>query len=172
MTFKTVNVCIGALSIKEPLEGAFVTFSPNIIKMIEGSSKMKSSKNNSPTFIKLSPTELKFMEFIWKSKNGISSEEIYEYFSQARGTISTILYNLSKKKYVNKYQEGRHHIYKAQITKIEYEQNLIRQQLEKILGDSSFERCVATFCGKKSLTETQTKQLNQLLEEIHNTPDD
>ena len=40
---------------------------------------------------KLSPMEMEFMKFIWEHPDGISSEEIYEHFPQARGTKSTVL---------------------------------------------------------------------------------
>ena len=43
---------------------------------------------------KLSATEFEFMKFIWKHPEGVSSEEIYQAFPQARGTKSTILYHL------------------------------------------------------------------------------
>ena len=46
---------------------------------------------------KLSATEFEFMKFIWKHPEGVSSEEIYQAFPQARGTKSTILYHLSEK---------------------------------------------------------------------------
>lgn len=35
---------------------------------------------------KLSATEFEFMKFIWKYPEGVSSEEIYQAFPQARGT--------------------------------------------------------------------------------------
>ena len=46
---------------------------------------------------KLSATEFEFMKFIWKHPEGVSSEEIYQAFPQARGTKSTILYHLSER---------------------------------------------------------------------------
>ena len=46
---------------------------------------------------KLSKTELQFMEFIWQHPEGVSSQEIYAHFPQARGTKGTILYNISEK---------------------------------------------------------------------------
>ena len=55
------------------------------------------SINNSTGLKKLSKTELEFMKFIWKHPEGISSEEIYNHFPQARGTKSTILYNISER---------------------------------------------------------------------------
>lgn len=117
---------------------------------------------------KLSATELGFMKFIWKHPDGINSEEIYQHFPQARGTKSTILYNLSEKGYVEKHQCGRHHIYTAMVTSEEYDQALLRQQINSVLGDTSFERLVAAFCGKKSLSKEQIEKARELLKELEN----
>lgn len=121
---------------------------------------------------KLSKTELEFMEFIWQHPEGIASEVIYEHFPQSRGTKSTILYNISEKGYVQNVQQGRHHIYTAVVSESEYEQALIHQQLNKYFGESSFERLIAAFCGKKKLTEKQTEKVRDLLKELENDMED
>lgn len=115
---------------------------------------------------KLSPMELEFMQFIWKHPDGISSEEIYAHFPQVRGTKSTVLYNISKKGYVEKRQEGLHHIYTALMSQADYEQSVMKQQFGNSMGYHSLERLVATFCGKESLTEKQKKKVRELLEEL------
>ena len=97
---------------------------------------------------RLSVTELKFMEVIWAHPEGISSEEIYQRFPQARGTKSTILYNISEKGYVENRQEGLHHIYTPLVTRLEYEQALICHERDKSFGSRSFEHMVAAFCVK------------------------
>lgn len=121
---------------------------------------------------KLSKTELEFMKFIWQHPEGIISEAIYEHFPQSRGTKSTILYNISEKGYVQNVQRGRHHIYTAVFSESEYEQALIHQQLNKYFGESSFERLIAAFCGKKKLTEKQTEKVRDLLKELENDMED
>ena len=115
---------------------------------------------------KLSPTEREFMQIIWAHPEGISSEVIYQQFPQARGTKSTILYNICEKGYAENRQEGRHHFYTACISETDYEKALIRQQLKKSFGDSSFERLVAAFCGTKTLSERQSQKINALLQEL------
>lgn len=115
---------------------------------------------------KLSPMELEFMRYIWGHPDGISSEKIYEHFPQARGTKSTVLYNISQKGYAEKRQEGLHHIYTALVSRTEYEQVLIRQQFLKTVGDGSLESIVAAFCGKEELTERQKEKVRELLEEM------
>lgn len=130
------------------------------------------SINNSTGLKKLSKTELEFMKFIWKHPEGISSEEIYNHFLQARGTKSTILYNISEKGYVKNVQKGRHHIYTAIVSELEYEQGIVKQQLVKTFGSSSFEHLVAAFCGRKKLTERQVEKVKNLLKELEDDMED
>lgn len=121
---------------------------------------------------KLSKTELEFMKLIWQHPEGIASEVIYEHFPQSRGTKSTVLFNISEKGYVQNVQQGRHHIYTANISESEYKQALIQQQLNKLFGESSFERLVAAFCGKQKLSEEQAKKVRNLLRELENGMED
>ena len=121
---------------------------------------------------KLSKTELEFMKFIWEYPEGISSEDIYHHFPQSRGTKGTILYHISEKGYVVNEQRGRHHIYNALISESEYEQALIRQQLQQLFGENSFERLIAAFCGKKKLNEKQAEQVRKLMMELKNDMED
>ena len=122
----------------------------------------------SSSFSKLTNTELKFMRFIWKHPEGVSSEEIYSNFTQSRGTKSTILYNISEKGFVDKVQQGLHHFYRAKIQEVEYDQALLKWELENAFGESSFERLVTAFCGKKRLDEDQKKKIELLLMELQN----
>ena len=46
---------------------------------------------------KLSATEYKFMEFIWKHPEGVYSYEIYESFPQALGTKSAVMSHIKDK---------------------------------------------------------------------------
>lgn len=121
---------------------------------------------------KLSATEFEFMKFIWNYPEGVSSEEIYQHFPQARGTKSTVLYNISEKGYVENRQSGRHHIYTALVTHAEYEQALLRQQIKSVLGDVSFERLVAAFYGKKTLSKPQIEKVKNLLRDLENDMED
>ena len=121
--------------------------------------------------IRLSTMELQFMRFIWKHPNGVSSEAIYEYFPQARGTKSTVLYNISEKGYVEKVQQGLHHFYRALVNEAEYDQAVLLLDMEKNFGDSSFERLTAAFCGKTKLDEEQKDRIKSLIEELKNDLD-
>lgn len=116
---------------------------------------------------KLSARELEFMEVIWQHPEGISSNEIYSHFTQSQGTKSTILYNISEKGYVEQKQIGRHHIYTAKVSKIDYNQALINQKINTI-GIDSFENLIAAFCGKSEATAEQKKKIEFFLEELKN----
>lgn len=115
---------------------------------------------------KLSEAELDFMNVIWAHPEGISSEELYACFGQARGTKSTLLYRIAEKKYVRAEREGKHYRYFALVTRREYEQALLNQKLKKGLGINSLEHLVAAFCGKERLTEQQAKRMRNLLKEF------
>lgn len=116
---------------------------------------------------KLFAKELEYMEVIWQHPEGISSNEIYSYFTQSQSTKSTILFNISEKGYVVQRQEGRHHIYTAKVSKIEYNQALIKQKIN-IVGIDSLENLIAAFCGKNKATEEQKKKIEDFLEDLKN----
>lgn len=115
---------------------------------------------------KLSAAELVYMEEIWKHSEGINSEELYSYGDYAVGTISTLLHRIMKKGYAVTIRNGRHKLYVATMTKVQYEQNLINQNLEEALGCDSLENLIASFCGKEKLSEEQGEKLRDFLREI------
>lgn len=121
---------------------------------------------------KLSDLELKFMQYIWKYPDGVSSEEIYANFPQTRGTKSTVLYNISEKGYVDKVQRGLHHFYQAKVQEEEYKQAVLKIEMERILGDSSFECLVTAFCGKSKLNKRQKNKIENLLKELEREDDE
>lgn len=116
---------------------------------------------------KLSPKELEYMEVIWQHPEGISSNEIYSHFTQSQGTKSTILYNISEKGYVEQKQAGRHHIYTAKVSKLDYNRALINQKINTI-GMDSLVNLIAAFCGKNEATEEQKKKIEAFLEALKN----
>lgn len=113
------------------------------------------------------------MRLIWAHPQGITSREIYAHpdFRQEQGTKSAILFRINEKGYVKMIQQGRHHIYYPLFTQEEYEQALLKQQLENSFGNTSILDLVASFCGKSHLTEKQAARINQLLEDIKNDCD-
>lgn len=115
---------------------------------------------------KLSEAEMEFMNVIWEHPEGISSEELYACFGQARGTKSTLLYRIAEKNYVRTEREGKHYRYFALVTRREYDQAILNQKLKKGLGMNSLEHLVAAFCGKERLTEQQARRVRKLLKEF------
>ena len=116
----------------------------------------------------LSNTEMEFMEVIWGNPDGTNSSELYDKFSQALGTKTTIVHRILEKGYIEAIQQGRHYIYKAKVTKKEYEQAILKQKLKKTFGIGSFESLIATFCGKNKLTASEEEKIRKLLEELEN----
>ncbi len=112
------------------------------------------------------------MRFIWQHPEGISSKEIYDHFPQARGTKSTILYNISEKGYVKNEQQGLHHFYTPEVTRLEYERAVVRQQLKQVFGEGSLERLVAAFCGKKDLNKQEAERVKELIDELEHDVED
>ncbi|TGY92611.1 penicillinase repressor [Petralouisia muris] len=117
---------------------------------------------------KLSKTELEFMKIIWAHPDGISSEELYANFSQALGTKTTILHRITEKGLVNIVQKGRHYFYMPKISKLEYEQILIKAKLRKEFDIGSLEGMIAAFCGRTKLSEEELRKVQQLLQELKN----
>ena len=117
---------------------------------------------------KLSEAELEYMNVIWEHPEGISSEELYACFGQARGTKSTLLYRIAEKNYVRTEREGKHHRYYPLVTRREYEQAILNQKLKKGLGMNSLEQLVAAFCGKERLTVRQARRVRDLIREFEN----
>lgn len=116
----------------------------------------------------LSNTEIEFMEAIWNRPDGIMSSELYNKFPQALGTKTTIMHRIVEKGYIEAIQQGRHYIYKAKVTKKEYEQAVLKQKIKKAFGISSFETLIAAFCGRGKLTDSEEEKIRKLLEELEN----
>ena len=109
---------------------------------------------------KLSKTELEFMKVIWENSDGIRSKDIYEKFSQARGTKSTILHNIIQKGYVDTVKDGLHVIYTPKISKEEYEDMIMSQAINKL------EEMIASLFYKKKLSDEEIQTAKKFLEGI------
>ncbi|MDO4329956.1 MAG: BlaI/MecI/CopY family transcriptional regulator [Lachnospiraceae bacterium] len=114
----------------------------------------------------LSETELEYMKVIWAHPNGITSDDIYKQFSNAKGTKSTILFRISEKGYVNLVRKGKHFVYTPQVTELEYKQALMRTKLKKTFGIGQLPDFIAAFCGKKQLSAEQLQRTKQFLKEL------
>lgn len=115
---------------------------------------------------KLTVTEYRFMEYIWKHPEGVLSQDIYREFPQALGTKSVILHNIKVKGYVQMEQRGKQTIYMALIDKKEYDKGMMDEKVRKKTGMASVGALVASLCGKEELTPEQAKELYDFIERI------
>lgn len=116
----------------------------------------------------LSETELAYMKVIWAHPDGISSDDLYRQFPNAKGTKSTILFRISEKGYVNVVRDGVHFLYTPQVTETEYNQALMQTKMKKAFGIAQLPNFIAAFCGKEKLTEEQLQRVNDFLKELEN----
>ena len=119
---------------------------------------------------KLTPKELKYMQYIWKHPEGVSSEDIYAQFHGSATSKSNMLAKIANKGYLNKRQEGLHYIYTAIVSRAEYEQTLLCQQLKDLQRERTLSGIVAAFCGKEKLTQEQEEKVQQLLNDLEDNP--
>lgn len=103
---------------------------------------------------------------IWEHPEGISSDEIYACFSQARGTKSALLHRISEKGYVEAVRQGKSYLYRPKVNRLEYQQAVLNQEMKKSMGIQSFHHLVAAFCGKEKLTNEQSKRVEEFLKEL------
>ena len=120
----------------------------------------------------LTPLEYEIMKFIWKQSKEVQSSKIYESFPQSRNTLATTSHKLTRKGYLESKQVGVHHVYSALVSANEYEGAVLRQQIKKATGSSSFEHLVAAFYGKDKLNKKQQEKVNSLIKEFENSIDD
>lgn len=116
----------------------------------------------------LSKTELDYMKVIWAHPEGISSDDIYAQFPNAKGTKSTILFRISGKGYVNLVREGRHFVYIPQVTELQYNQALMQLKLKKTFGVSQLPDFIAAFCGRNQLSAEELHRVKEFIEELEN----
>lgn len=115
---------------------------------------------------KLSFQEREYMEIIWKKPDGISSEELYSAFQTARGTIAATLSHITDKGYVVFQKDGRNTIYVPLVSKLEYEQAVLKQKMKKYMGFGSLTTLIGMFCGKSELEEHEKEEIEELIKKI------
>lgn len=114
----------------------------------------------------LSETELTYMKVIWANPQGISSDDIYSHFPNAKGTKSTILFRISEKGYVNVEREGRHFLYTPQVTELQYHQALMQTKMKKTFGISQLPDFIAAFCGKQKMSEEALRRVEDFIKDL------
>ena len=120
----------------------------------------------------LTPLEYEIMKFIWQQSEEVQSSKIYESFPQSRNTLASTIHKLTRKGYLESKQVGVHHVYNALVSANEYERAVLRQQIKKATGSSTFEHLVAAFYGKDKLNKKQQEKVNSLIKEFENSIND
>ncbi|MCI8728105.1 MAG: hypothetical protein HFG66_18815 [Hungatella sp.] len=116
----------------------------------------------------LAAAELEFMSFFWASDGEKCKKDLVEEFSKkgkSGSNISFFLYKLTKKGFLISRREGRNFYYKPSISKLEYEQFLINNNLSKTYGQS-LEMILANFCGRESLNERELENVREWLKDL------
>lgn len=117
---------------------------------------------------KLSETELEFMNYFWSISKEHCKKDILNTFlgNEKRGsTISFYLSKLAKKGFLIARREGKNFFYKPAISKLEYEQNIINEKLNKTYGQT-LETILANFCGRNSLTDDDIVNIQNWLKQL------
>lgn len=120
---------------------------------------------------KLSPSELEIMDFFWNSENEKCKQDVLNYFSGKDGsTVSFFLSKLTKKGFLVPRRDGRNFFYAPSITRLQYEQNLINETLNKTYGNS-LEMILASFCGRESASEEDLEHIRGWLKDLEHKLD-
>ena len=117
----------------------------------------------------LSSTEYQFIEFIWEHPDGVLSRDIYDKFPQALGTKSAVPHHIKTKGYLKMEQRGKQ---TALISKSDYDRMAIENNLKKRTGMNSLGDLIASLCGKERLTQSQAKDLYDLIDRIKDDVDE
>ena len=115
---------------------------------------------------KLSPAEYRYMRVIWNHPEGITSNELYRPYSLTMGGQSTLLRNVVRKGYATSKHVGKQVYYYPVGTRLEYDRQVVGEQLEKKMGRPSLGALVAAFCGRDELNEEEEKKLEFLIQEL------
>ena len=116
----------------------------------------------------LAAAELEFMNFFWSSDEEKCKQDLVDEFAKkgkSSSNISFFLSKLTKKGFLIPRREGRNFYYKPSVSKLEYEQLLINNKLNKTYGQS-LELILANFCGRESLNEGELQSVREWLKDL------
>lgn len=117
---------------------------------------------------KLAAAELEIMEFFWASEEEKCKRDVLAFFAtehKSGSTISYFLSTLAKKGFLIPRREGRNFFYKPAVSRLQYEQQQINQDLNKTYGQS-LETILANFCGKPSPSREELADIQRWLEQL------
>lgn len=123
-------------------------------------------------YAKLTNVEYEFMEYVWSNQQPLNFQDFKQHFIEKiqnhewiEKTISTYLSVLVKKKFLTAQRSGRIFYYKPIISRLEYQQFILNETLNKKVG-SSIEGIVAAFCGIDDASDEDLKSIDEYLTEI------
>ncbi|WP_062493593.1 BlaI/MecI/CopY family transcriptional regulator [Paenibacillus sp. 32O-W] len=117
---------------------------------------------------RLSATEKKIMDLIWKAERSVTMREIMDQLPEAsewkHNTTITFLSRLINKGFLTSTRVGKAHHYEACITEREY-QDLETKQFIKEIYKGSVYGFVSALCDNGDLTKEEIESLMKRLEE-------
>lgn len=121
---------------------------------------------------KLTKVEYEFMEYAWSSQQPLNFQDFKHHFIKKisaqewiEKTISTYLSVLVKKKFLNSERDGRIFYYTPAVSRLDYQQFILNETLNKKVG-SSLEGIVAAFCGIDNASEEDLESIDEYLAEL------
>ena len=114
----------------------------------------------------LTPLELKVMKIVWSQKKTFVKEIIAEWPDNpapAYNTVSTIVRILQEKKYVNHHVFGRSHQYYPVVSRVKYQQRLMKNVLDNVFS-GSLTGMVSTLLDNKEISREDLDELKQIIE--------
>ena len=63
-------------------------------------------------------------------------------------------------------KDGRNTIYVPLVSKLEYEQAVLKQKMKKYMGFGSLTTLIGMFCGKSELEEHEKEEIEELIKKI------
>lgn len=113
---------------------------------------------------RISGAELEIMEYLWSDNCDRTFSELMSYFNEekkknwSKQTLNTYLLRLKKRNFLQQEKHQNKSLYRAALTKAEYEQMCAQEILQESYGGflSNF---IAALTGKSSITEIEKEEL-------------
>ena len=116
----------------------------------------------------LSPAEMEIMEFLWERDEGILARDLLEEINAKRGTewkkqtLNTYLMVLHQKGLIKRVSVERKYSYEPNLTKEEYEQELLRDFMKSVYG-GSMSKVITAFAGIEAISEEEAEEIKKIL---------
>lgn len=116
----------------------------------------------------LTEAEEAIMSKIWEIEAPITSSILLNEFSETRGwksqTINTFLSRLVEKEYLSVKKKGNINEYHATISKQEFDQNSVKDMIDKVYG-GSIQKMIASFVESDSISKKELDEIKKWFSE-------